>query len=534
MKTNFKPLGLVAAVAAASAGYAGVVNAAASVAAETELGDLALVPYYTVMDGYSTGVNIINSSDRTQVLKFRFRRAVDSMDALDFNVVLSPEDMYTGFIGKGAGDKIFWTSNDNSCVAPGYGNLTAADNQFELPAIYSIGAETGYIEIISMGSPLTETAPIAVAAKHDSDGVPASCTLVRDNFFANAGVLTAKGVINSGTTHQRDVDSDGDILSTVVASNYEASPDSLKVSYFIKSDETGVEFGDNAVHIAEFLDGPAMTNQQTGIFSADLQGFDYPDLNGSSPLDSFGTSGRTKYNDLRDILGASSLINDWSRNTVESLGATVDTDWVVTFPGQYVMLNLGAYLQLGGISGAAPDCLRKPATDAANLANSANPAWVPLTPCDTRDIPVAASFSVYDREEQGITVEEGELVVSPQPPSTSVEYALKDEVNVIQWGESSVLNAPVNISIPTPDGAKFGWASLSTTSSDNLALCDLDWTVTNPVSGKPGVYLCNIPADGTVPVIGFAAWQRAFTANPGSNYGRIVEHSRTQAAASAD
>ena len=103
MKTNFKPLGLVAAVAAASAGYAGVVNATASVAAETELGDLAIVPYYTVLDGYSTGVNIINSSDRTQVLKFRFRRAVDSMDALDFNVVLSPRDMYTGFIGKGAG-----------------------------------------------------------------------------------------------------------------------------------------------------------------------------------------------------------------------------------------------------------------------------------------------------------------------------------------------------------------------------------------------------------------------------------------------
>jgi len=225
MNTNFKPLGLVAAVAAASAGYAGVVNAAASVAAETELGDLALVPYYTVMDGYSTGVNIINSSDRTQVLKFRFRRAVDSMDALDFNVVLSPEDMYTGFLGQGEGGKIFWTSNDNSCVAPGYGNLTAADNQFELPAIYSIGAETGYIEIISMGSPLTETAPIAVAAKHDSDGVPASCTLVRDNFFQNGSLttfapdLTAKGVIDSATTHQRDTDSDGNVLSTVVASN---------------------------------------------------------------------------------------------------------------------------------------------------------------------------------------------------------------------------------------------------------------------------------------------------------------------------
>ena len=113
MNVNFKPLGIAAAVAAASAGYAGAVNAQ-SVAAETELGDLAIVPYYTVLDGFSTGVNIINTSAQTQVLKFRFRRAVDSMDALDFNVVLSPNDMYTGFIGLEADGDITWTSNDNS------------------------------------------------------------------------------------------------------------------------------------------------------------------------------------------------------------------------------------------------------------------------------------------------------------------------------------------------------------------------------------------------------------------------------------
>ncbi len=86
-------------------------------------------------------------------------------------------------------------------------------------------------------------------------------------------------MINSGVTHQGALPSDA---------FYKASPDSLKVSYFIKSDETGVEFGDNAVHIAGFLETPAMTNQQTGLFSDDLQGFDYPDLNGGSPLDVLG------------------------------------------------------------------------------------------------------------------------------------------------------------------------------------------------------------------------------------------------------
>ena len=252
MNANFKPLGLAAAVAAASAGYAGAVNAQATVASETELGDLAIVPYYTVLDGYATGVNIINTSDKTQVLKFRFRRAVDSMDALDFNVILSPEDMYTGFIGL-EGDNITWTSNDNSCTAPDY---NTGDNKFTMPPIYREGAETGYIEIISMGSPTDESQPIAEAALHGSDGVPANCDDVRDNFFANVNAkgvadLKDRGVIDSVTTHQFTTTKDGEVLEP---STYVAAPDSLKVSYFIKSDATGVEFGDNAVHIAGFLD----------------------------------------------------------------------------------------------------------------------------------------------------------------------------------------------------------------------------------------------------------------------------------------
>ncbi|TDG15116.1 hypothetical protein E2F43_02445 [Seongchinamella unica] len=518
MNVNFKPLGLAAAVAAASAGYAGAVSAQATVASETELGDLAIVPYYTVMDGYATGVNIINTSDQTQVLKFRFRRAVDSMDALDFNVVLSPQDVYTGFIGLD-GDDITWTSNDNSCTAPDY---NTGDNKFTMPPIYREGAETGYIEIISMGSPDSETAPIAKAAKHGADGVPANCDDVRDNFFANVlgtGVadLTDRGVIDSETTHQFTTTAAGEVLE---ATSYVASADSLKVSYFIKSDETGVEFGDNAIHIAGFMDGPAMTNQQQGIFSGDFQGFDHPDLNGGAPLDFVtGAAGtpRGKYNELRAILGTEALINDWSKNTIEALGATVDTDWVVTIPGQYTMLALGAYLTEG------PDaCLRQTAADIANAANPTSPVG-DVVPCDFRDIPLTATFDVYDREEQGIVVEEGDLVVSPQPPVISTPKALKDEVNVIQWGESPVLNAPVTISVDTPDGAKFGWASLSTEPADsNLMICDIDFNAQ--------AYNCMDRAIGDTPIVGFVAWQRAFAANPGSNYGRIVEHSRVQSA----
>lgn len=100
MKQAFKPLGIAAAVAAATSGY---VNAQPMpTVPNNDLGDLALVPYYTVKEGYVTGIHITNTSEKTQVVKFRFRRATDSMDALDFIVVMSPKDVYNGFLASAA------------------------------------------------------------------------------------------------------------------------------------------------------------------------------------------------------------------------------------------------------------------------------------------------------------------------------------------------------------------------------------------------------------------------------------------------
>lgn len=514
MNTNFKPIGLAAAVATAAAGYAGAINAQ-TVAAETGLGDMAIVPYYTVNTGYSTGVNVINTSAVTQAVKIRFRRAVDSMDALDFNVVLSPQDMYTGFI-TGEGTDIKFVSNDNSCTAP-----AMPAGGFVMPSIYnSTGqAATGYIEIISMGTPDSETAAVALAAKHDSTGVPADCAGVRDNFFRGGVSMTTRGVVDSTLSVQNVTTPTGVVA---MDNNWIVSPDSLKVSYFIKSDETGVEFGNNAVHIAGFMDGPAITNQQTGVFSGDLMGFDHPDLNGGSPIGGGASVGL--FQGLRDILGAQSLINDWSANSTESFG--VDTDWVVTLPGQYVMLNLPMYL--GSLATAHLDPLEQIPCNVGDPADAVAP--LPDTTCDFRDIPMTATFTVYDREEQSIIVEEGDLVISPQPPGEITIDVLDKEVNVIQWGDNPVLNAEEFISVPKPAGAKFGWSNLAAVSSaaKTQAICEYIAPAVITPLGLPAM-TCS-PATGDAPMVGFVAWQRAFVANPGSNYGRIVEHSRVQSA----
>jgi len=288
MKANFKPLGLAAAVAAASAGYAGVVNSA--VVANNGLGDLALIPYYTVEDGFGTGVHIINTSAQTQVVKLRFRRGSDSMDAMDFNVIMSPFDEWTGFLQKDDAGLLSVSSQDSTCTAPLF-----EDGNFQMPNIYSSGAEEGYIEVISMGAPDSETAPLAVNAKHVVNGDPLNCQYVEDNFLDQALALVPtdkRGVVDGQTTvgYLDSVTATGVVTDKEAVTTYVDGGNVLKVSWFIRDANAGLEMGNDAVMIQDFANSAAMiTHQEQGVYSGNLRGFDFPDLGGSSPSTSMGT-----------------------------------------------------------------------------------------------------------------------------------------------------------------------------------------------------------------------------------------------------
>lgn len=540
---NFKPLSLAAAVTAASIGYTGAATAQ-TLAGNTGLGDMAIVPYYTVQGDFSTGVSVINTSQQTQVVKIRLRRAADSMDALDFNVVLSPEDVWTGFvqatdeIGDLTGEPVIrFFTNDASCTVP------ENDGSLAMPEIYRVGAEEGYIEVIGMGAPTNESQPIALAAVHGASGVPADCTRVSDNFrrgatpqdyhpdwatFLAAGTRT-RGVINSAFTAQYGTGPGGVVDPTSpVSSTYTDTDNVLKVSYFIKSDSTGIEFGNDAVHIEDFMDGATITNQTVGVFEGDLQGFDHPDLNGPAPASLGGVitniaaapSGaattRASFEALRSELGGDILINDWSDNDQGAF--SVDTDWVVTAPGQYLMTNLFGYLT--SLAAEDFDCLPGDPALPLGLPGASDAG----ENCDFRDIPMIASPTVYDREERGIIVEEDDLVVSPQPPGEILVNVLDQEVNVITWGDP-VLQSAKTISIPKPAGATAGWASLGVQSNltKTQAVCDF---TSQPGNTADDLVVTCSSTTSPVPLVGFVAWQRNFVDLPAANYGRIVEHSR--------
>ena len=264
MKAYFKPLGLAAAVAAVTAGYTGVTNAQDPVIAPNGLGDLALIPYYTVENGFTTGFVVTNTSERTQVVKVRLRRASDSMDALDINLVMSPKDVWTANIADEDGT-IILSTDDNTCTVPA-GN--AGVGRFQMSPLYRTGAEEGYIEILARGTPSYqessnsnldgasgEDTAIAQAAKHVK-GEPRDCDSVRQNFFSqNLASLDAEGVsvtdygnFEHDWTKQEwwdDLDDvgDEDVDTDLVDIYYTQSDNVLRVSYLIRDKDAGLEFG---------------------------------------------------------------------------------------------------------------------------------------------------------------------------------------------------------------------------------------------------------------------------------------------------
>jgi hypothetical protein len=552
MKTMFKPLGLAAAVAAVSAGYAGVANAQTTQSIG-QLGDLGIVPYYTVEGNWVTGVHIINSSDLTQVVKLRLRRASDSADALDFNLIMSPKDEWTGFIDDSSGDVVFAT-DDNTCTAP-----IRADGRFPMPPIFSQNNEAreGYIEVIGMGS-IVDTSPIGFASEH-VDGVPRNCAAVASNFFAGT-VPQAKGVQSNAITHQTVasaaevqtyraqgiicLDSTGAVIPVgtptvggVCQNTFADATNALKVSYFFRDATAGTEMGNNAVHISDFSADPWMTNQETGLFSGDVQGFDYPDLDGGPVIGAIGTgdySLRGTYNNLRDgaVLGVASVLNDWS----VAAARNVSTDWVVTLPGQYTMIDYATWAAGAGIDFDNCATLNDP-----NTAGDDS-----IAACDFRDIPVTAAITLYDREEGEIVPEDGDLVISPAPPSERNELILPYEVNVIQWTDGTqdpVLPSNYATTVDPSVLGEFGWASLAVTSTDDWTqqVCqfipdpaeDYNWTNAPDLEPRDQIAPFCTSATGSVPMVGFVAWQRSFPSNPDANYGRLVEHSFTSGATTA-
>ena len=565
----------------------GVAAAVASLAASsivqanlTESGDAAIVPYYTVNNGFNTGVHIINTTESTQVVKVRLRRGADSKDALDFNVILSPQDEWTGSVQAGGDTGVQVVTGDTSCTAPAF-----TDGVAQMPSTFAEGATEGYIEIIGMAQTSSETQPIAVAAKH-AKGVPADCDAVRANFFrvnaddATDGTTNLGRVINNGV-HRSNLTSNGacsDVTASVTgcttdasavaanASSYVDTDDNaLKVSFMVTDSDGGLEFGDNAVMIDGFSGHPMMTNQQAlsfgtdGKLNYDALNFELPNLAQGALDTSRGgdadiTDG-TMFNNLRKKLDADSLINDWA--SFETADATVATDWVVTLPGQYTMVDPICSMY-DSYAEAQTACTSTALSTAAAVAGR-DRNELPLTLASNATGSVGgqnSNLTLWDREEARLNGTDPvdpaatpELGFSPggsaaDPAADPVVATLAREVNVISFNGASVLGTSaeqdedlgLGVAV-TVEGGDRGWAKLDIvpTAGAEIFLLGSGTSIADGANILPADRDGDFTAvndTGATAVVGMAVWQRSFAGQAG-NYGRAIEHSTVVSSGSA-
>lgn len=432
------------------------------------LGQTLLFPYYTTRAGWNTLINITNTSNEVVVAKVRFHEGYNSRDVFDFNVILSPYDVWNATVSNGPNDVPMIGTSDKSCTVPAIpaGGIVFNDgvNTNGLLAYTATAADTGptttdrmregYINVIMMGtSPATGLAANAV---HTAAGVPTNCTALQTAFALGGGYN----------------------MTTLRAAfpNYALNP--LKGAYSLVNATNGWNASHEAVTLANFSTVPLITAQlqPSAVNNVFTDSFHEPELSsGNTAGQVFSATGAVLASSATDgadavsyVLQRASVMNQWA-NLDASLPTnpwTVNSDWVVTFPTKRFYVDPGTH-QFGGRAAGRPG-LPSPAS-APPIAPFTNPFTAGQS-CDS------VNYTIYNREEYQITRTNGP-VFSPAPSPQGNQ--LCEEVNVLTFGAATgvtnVLGSPMgngtlsgNIpdnSLPGPNG----WMQLNFLNTGTIA-----------------------------------------------------------------
>ena len=222
--TKVKKTALSLAMAAA---MGGMVSSAHAVNLATDgLGDVLLYSYYTARNGWNSLIHITNTSNvATVALKVRFQEAQNTRDVLDFTLVLSPNDVWTGYVtNTDGGPRLKQSSGETSCISPiipasGFRFSTFGFGGGSDPASVA-RTEEGHVTVIEMGHALAGTAIDTAAKAKDCAAIDQAFTKAqhqcdqqpvwRADQLAEGPVLAGAG--GCGSVHGRFADHLGEFL----------------------------------------------------------------------------------------------------------------------------------------------------------------------------------------------------------------------------------------------------------------------------------------------------------------------------------
>ena len=402
-------------------------------------GQVLVFPYYTARAGQATLITVINSQGNTKMVKVRFLEGKNSREVLDFNLFLSPADVWTGaVVGTANGARII--SNDNSCVTPadlfaelrndGAGNALNEFKNYQYTGGFADAAafasldrtREGYFEVIEMGviddnaidgDAIVGATALAVTGfiKHNSAGVPANCGALNsfDNFAGNPATVRFP---NTGTTPANSLTfpprgglaGRASIINAANGSNYTFVPTAFD-AWSVAQQYT--EAGNLGPSITSVDSGTAaLIGPTSNVFTS--AGIVTTVWDVATP----GPSGR---NAMSATMMRNSIINEY----ILDAATASQTDWVVTFPTKRAYVTAVAALP----SAAVPPF-------ANNFPNATSGA------CD----PYGAA--VFNREEQIPGSSTPSPNPSPLPPGVTVlGSVLCWEANVVPFASASLLGS---------------------------------------------------------------------------------------------
>ena len=317
---TFKRKALTCAVLA---GLGGVATTAEAVYRNPDgTGMVLIYPYYTVNavngSNFNTYISVTNTTSQAKVTKVRFREGRTSAEVLDFNLYLSPNDVWVGAVGPFGGSTsadapaaIFRNPTETSCTYPEipangepFKNVdyAGAGTLASLPGTGLDRTREGYVEIFDMA---TLTGAAATNITHTGIGAnPPNCSAMRIDLTTNA---TLFALLTSPTG---GLYGEGTLINVVngAAVGYKADAlDAYRSGQYYADVSTALPvLGGSAAPFSLVLaNNRATTDQWAGLPSGGARA-------------------------VAAIFMHTSVMNDY---ILES-GSRSNTDWVVTFPGK--------------------------------------------------------------------------------------------------------------------------------------------------------------------------------------------------------
>lgn len=461
---------LTTAVIAGIAGVVGIANMASAVNLNPDgLGQTLLYPYYTVNGGEATLLSVVNTTAVGKAVKVRFLEGYNSREVLDFNLFLSPFDVWTAEVfalsdGGVTGSELAGIlTHDNSCTAPNLDESTLADGtkyvafrnfayQGDTGPTTDDRTREGHFEMISMGD-IVAGSDLSVDTTH-VNSVPPGCGT------------------GSSSPAEADFETGGTFTNVVAPTS----------GLFGAAAVVNVAEGTFYAYNADALDGFTSVVLATGTGSLTPSLKEVNDLGAPTTVTSLvfnnGALETSNYNQATQAIDAVSSVFEAANiyNEYEAGGAFSQTDWVVTFPTKRFYVDAQTFGQTAVI-----------------------PPFEELFGENTPGLScTVVGITIFDQEENTSTPTGCGFSPCPpgQPPS-----AICHETNVVTFdgsGVASVLDSGLTANI-LPIGSA-GWANLTLTGNGHDMRAAIDGNIFHglPITGFSAVNFVNGDVGGVL------------------------------------